>query len=468
MKKLGLVISDGVGFRNFILSDFINEAKKEFDEIIIYSFLPAHVYSLEEPKIKVRELNTIREKFYTWFFRKGKEMNHLKRHSKGNFGMSFNYASNIDKKKNIRGYTTQFWNFIFSIIHTEWLTILLEKLQYLTYQFYPQTNEYNRLLASDKPDIIFITHQRPPYIAPFIKAAKQHKIKTSVFIFSWDNLASKGRMAGSFDFYFVWSKLMAEELKHYYPNINSKDIFIAGTPQFEPYVLDRYVISKEEFLKRHHLNPEIKTINFSCGDISTSKNDELYIQTIADAIREGKFGEPLNFIVRTSPAESHERFNKLIEKYPEISWNYPEWILTRENHPETWSQRVPSGNDMTTLRSLLLYCDVNINMCSTMSLDFMHYDKPVINPVFGNSQNGLFDDQKFLDFAHYDRVAKSGSVAIVKNENELISAVKEALKNPNKKSLERKAMIELQTGGELTGTSKRFINYLSKIATSKS
>lgn len=35
MKKLGIVITDGVGFRNFILSDFLVEAKKTFDVLLV-------------------------------------------------------------------------------------------------------------------------------------------------------------------------------------------------------------------------------------------------------------------------------------------------------------------------------------------------------------------------------------------------------------------------------------------------
>lgn len=40
MKKLGIVITDGVGFRNFIMSDFISEATREFDSVSLYSGLP--------------------------------------------------------------------------------------------------------------------------------------------------------------------------------------------------------------------------------------------------------------------------------------------------------------------------------------------------------------------------------------------------------------------------------------------
>jgi hypothetical protein len=34
MKKLGIVITDGVGFRNFILSDCLAEAEKSFGEMV--------------------------------------------------------------------------------------------------------------------------------------------------------------------------------------------------------------------------------------------------------------------------------------------------------------------------------------------------------------------------------------------------------------------------------------------------
>lgn len=40
MKKLGIVITDGVGFRNFIMSDFILNAVLEFEKVSIYSGLP--------------------------------------------------------------------------------------------------------------------------------------------------------------------------------------------------------------------------------------------------------------------------------------------------------------------------------------------------------------------------------------------------------------------------------------------
>ena len=138
----------------------------------------------------------------------------------------------------------------------------------------------------------------------------------------------------------------------------------------------------------------------------------------------------VNLVVRTSPAEDGSRFKEIKERFPFIIWNFPKWKITRQNHPEPWSQRVPFKEDIEDLRSLLEYCDLNINMCSTMSLDFMIFDKPVINPVFGNEKNELYNDQKYLKYAHYERVVQSGAVAIVKNKEELIESINFSLENP--------------------------------------
>jgi hypothetical protein len=236
-----------------------------------------------------------------------------------------------------------------------------------------------------------------------------------------------------------------------------------GTPQFEPYVIDKYQSSKSEFIKRFGIHPDYPTICFSCGDISTSKNDELYIQIIAEALQQNLISPRSNLIVRTSPAEAPDRFFELAGQYDFIKWNYPDWIYTREGHPEPWTQRIPTEQDIKDLRALIEYCDLNINMCSTMSLDFMQFDKPIINTVFGNGLNGLYNDQRFLKYAHYQRVAESGAVAIVKNKEELIAAINDALAHPQKALVKRKELLELQIGRPLKGTSKEIVTILRKI-----
>lgn len=459
MKKLGIVITDGVGFRNFILSDFLVEAEKVFDEVVILSFLPAEVYSGLASNTKVIALRVFEENFKTWFFRKIKEVAHLQLHKKNNFGIQDNLKTNDSKSNTIRGYATRFIFKVTEFLHSEKWINRFNSWQQKTFRNHPVTHEYREILDKENIDILFFTHQRPPFIAPLVFQAEHLKIKTASFIFSWDNLASKGRMAANFDYYLVWSDIMKRELQHFYTLVQKENVVVVGTPQFEPYVLERYRRNKEEFESKFALNPLKRTICFSCGDSSTSKNDELYIETIATAILEQKIPE-VNFLIRTSPAEDPIRFIKLVEKFPFIKWNYPKWNLTRNDHQEQWSQRVPSIEDVVDLRSILAYSDLNINMLSTMSLDFMLFDKPVINTVFGNSNNGLYDDQRFLQYEHIVNIVNSKATKITTNKEELLNGIKDYLENSKLDSENRKKLVQMQVSVPLVHTGKRIAQTL--------
>lgn len=462
MKKIGIVITDGVGYRNFIISDFITEAQKEFNQVVILSCLPKSAYDSLNINCEIIELDIFNESFATWFFRKAKEVAHLQLHRKGNFGITDNYNINHSKAKTSRGIATRLIYKFTQSLHSEAWISRYNKLQQLTFKNRSETKSYQELLSKLQLNSLVFTHQRPPYIAPLVYAAQQLKITTIAFIFSWDNLASKGRMAASFDKYLVWSELMKKELLTFYTTIKSNQIAVVGTPQFEPYVLSRYGYTKQEFDQKFNLDPENQTLFFSCGDVSTSPNDPLYIETIAKAITEGKFNKKLNFIVRTSPAEEPDRFKDLALKYPFISWNFPNWIQARSNHQESWSQRIPTVTDVNDLKALLNYSTININMLSTMSLDFMLFNKPVINTVFGNNTNGLANDQRFLNYAHIEYVINSKATYLAKNESELIAAITHALANPKAKLEQQKELIDLEIGGHLEGTSKRIIDVLVK------
>lgn len=462
MKNLGVVITDGVGFRNFILSDFIYEAKANFDEVIIFSCLPKKVYDNFDLNCKIIELEVFEESFYTWFFRKAKEVTHLQLYAKGNFGIADNLNITKSKAKNPRGYATRFIHQYSKLFYSENWILQYNKWQQKTFQFNAITKSYVELLKENNISVLFFTHQRPPFIAPLIYASEKLKIKTSAFIFSWDNLASKGRMAGNFDFYFVWSNLMKQELLTFYQSVKENQIAVVGTPQFEPYVLNKYGYDKYSFQDKFKLDSNKPTIFFTCNDAS-SENDPIYLEILAEFIVQKKLIKEVNLIVRTSPAEEPTRFEKYIKKYPFIMWNFPDWNISREGHQEAWTQRVPSIADLNNLKSLLQYCDLSINVLSTITLDAFIFDKPVINPVFGNEINGWFDDQKFLKYQHLSKLVDSNSTDIVKNEKEYLDAINKLLNNIDVKKAERARFIELQIGGSLKDTSKRIAEILCRI-----
>jgi hypothetical protein len=458
--NIAVVISDGVGYRNFILSRFLRKASEHFERVEIFSYLPRSVYELSEySNVSVHECEIRRESIYGWFFRKTKEIAHLRKNSKGNFGIRDNYNANKPRNFQFRSILTRIIFIITRFFNSESFIKFLEKCQLYALD----TNSFQQIKTTlQSTDYVFFSHQRPPFVLPILKIAQEKNIKTGAFIFSWDNLPSKGRMLGDFNHYYVWSDLMRNDLMEFYPSINERRVSVVGTPQFECYSMRDYVISKEEFYARFDIPIQKRIITYSCGDITTSKNDELYIRVLYEALILGKFVENLVLLVRISPAENKERFSLLQKQCEQIMWNFPDWNLVRETHPEPWSQRVPSRRDMEDLQAILTYSEIGINMCSTMSLDFMLFNKPVINPVFGNANNGLYDDQRFLKYRHYQTVVDSGAVSIVTDEEALISSVVELLSNPTLRLVNQEQLKQQQIGIPLAQTSEKFIAEIGK------
>ena len=93
---------------------------------------------------------------------------------------------------------------------------------------------------------------------------------------------------------------MKSELLHFYKYVDPKNISVVGTPQFEPYVLERYYQSENDFYKQFDLDVLKPIICYSCADSATSQNDNLYIQTIANAILNKKIVKDIliNFLTR--------------------------------------------------------------------------------------------------------------------------------------------------------------------------
>lgn len=460
MSKLGVVITDGVGYRNFVMSDFLKEASTSFTKVVIYSGLSTKMFNLEKySNVIVRELPVFIEPKLTWFFRRLKEIAHLFKHRKKTYGIQDTLNFNKPKGFTKRAILNKIVYVVTSVFHSESAIKTYEKWQFLSFKKHKTVKVYNNFLKTDLPDILFFTHQRPPFLAPMLAASKELYIPTAAFIFSWDNLASKGRMLGEFDNYLVWSDLMKTELLTFYPNTKKENISIVGTPQFEPYVLDAYKVDKTIFYKKFNLDSHKKLICYSCADSSIGKNDAIHINALWNYI---KLYNDLQLLVRTSPAEEGKRFKDLMAQIPEIKWNIPKWIQTRENHAESWSQRLPTKEDVLDLKAILSFSHVNVNMLSTMSLDFMIFDKPVINTVFGNGENGLYNDQRFLNYAHYKYVIDSKAVTIAKNETELHRQLNEALNNPEKRQAYRKEILNFEIGAPIFETSKRIVEALKK------
>lgn len=287
-------------------------------------------------------------------------------------------------------------------------------------------------------DIVVCAHQRPIAIQPVVMAARRLGIPTATFIFSWDNLTTKGRIAAPFDHYFVWSDRMQQELLHFYPDIDPDRVWVVGTPQFDPYADDTLVWSRSRFLEELGLEPGRPVICYSGGDTGTCPDDAEHLALLCRLIEEGAILGSPQVVLRPSPVDTSDRYDAALRRYP-VALSRPAWI----DHGGGWQAVAPTRDDLALLVNLTRHADLNINMASTMTLDFAIHDTPVVNLGFDMSDRHELA-RHYYSFEHYMPVLQFGAARVASDAAELASAVNDYLADPSLDREGRRAFVDFE------------------------
>jgi hypothetical protein len=297
-----------------------------------------------------------------------------------------------------------------------------------------------------------------------VLAARSLGIPTVTFVFSWDNITSKGRIAAPFEYYLVWSEHMKEELQRYYPDVSPDRIHIVGTPQFDPYGDPDLLWPREEFFRRVGADPGRPLICYSGGDTGNCPDDHHHVRILMQAIRNGSVRGNPQVLLRPAPVDEGSRYEPVRREFPELIVERPAWIHTV---PDQWSRVIPLASDVQMLANITQHCDLNINLGSTMTLDFAIHDKPVVNIAFDVSDPPPFGIpvwEFFYRFEHYTAVVKLKAARFARSAAELVEHVNAYLENPAFDAEGRRRLAEMQVGVPVGRSGARILEVLAGLA----
>jgi hypothetical protein len=119
------------------------------------------------------------------------------------------------------------------------------------------------------------------------------------------------------------------------------------------------------------------------------------------------------------------------------------------------------------LANLTRHVDLNVNLASTMTLDFAIHDKPVVNVAFdvGVSPPGdvpLWNH--YYQWEHYVPVVKLGAARFAKSAEEMAEQVNAYIENPSLDREARRNLVDLQLGVPVGSSAARIADALRRIA----
>ena len=427
MKKIVIVLPDGVGIKNYIYSSFFQKLKKKEYHIIL-------LHSISENAIKeIKKLlgesfvletlpeykETIKQKFLRELICLLRLKNNIKLTKNNSI---YEYWKPNKKGKNYFFYKLiEFISLIFLFNYGK--ILFLEKIY--DNEINKSTEKITLLLKRINPDIIFNTHQRSLIAIPIVAAAKQLRIKNVGAIYSWDNIP-KAILSVKTDEYVVWSKHMKNEMKIFYPEIKQKNITITGTPQFEFYSDKELLISKELFFKKTGLDMNKKVICFSGDDKSTSPFDPEYLEYLANSLMLFTENTRPQILLRRCPVDISGRFQKIIKKHSTIIkeaapiWNF-------DNEGDNWQLIYPNYKDIALLVNTVYHSDVVINVGSTMAHDFAIFNKPAIYLNYTPVKSNKWNIETIYKFQHFRSMNNLIPVFWLNEKKDIIEVIKKAL-----------------------------------------
>jgi hypothetical protein len=324
------------------------------------------------------------------------------------------------------------------------------------------TYDFDALFARLQPDLVFnCSHIHAPLAELPVRTAHRHGIHTAAFIFSWDNLSSRGRILPSYDDFLVWHQGMRDDLLRLYPSIRPSHVHMTGTPQFDFHFQDEYLLTRKELCRRLGLDPKRPFILYTTGMDRDFPEEVHHVRAVIEILKEFDPACRPQLVVRTYIKGTSPEMQALADQ------SIPDVVFP----PVLWEAKwfTPQEQDMTIYSSLLHHCALGINPASTVSLELMMLDKPVINLGFDPPGSQLpigYGWKRHLEFDHYRRVVESGAVTVVSSVQELRQAIRCALQEPNALSAKRRSFINNTFGDTLDGQSgQRVATTLVKLAT---
>ena len=309
-------------------------------------------------------------------------------------------------------------------------------------------------LEQHQPDLIFCTTQRATQSISALLAAKDLGIPTVAFVYSWDNVP-KAMQVVETDYYCVWSEHMKREVLQYYPFVKPEQVFVTGTPQFEPHYDHSLKETREDFFNTYGLDVNKQYICYSGDDETTSPLDQYYLEDLANAVRSlNTKGYNLGIIYRKCPVDFTNRYDAVIKENADIIEVLgPIWKQVGGQ----WNQVLPSPEDFKMLYNVCEHSAFVTNVCSSTVFDFVAHDKACIYYNYEQPQlkKGIRDIGQNYNYVHFRSMPSDKAAVFCTDKNELEHQVKQILDGQLTNVPEGKAWFKIIVGPTPTEASKK-------------
>ena len=298
------------------------------------------------------------------------------------------------------------------------------------YKYFIDKEIKNKILKFDR---VFLLSTDYIIDKSILKICKDCNTPVSVFVHSWDNLAGRGFFSERPDNLLVWNDTMKKQAQILH-NIPEKNIYVVGVPQFWFYKQLENKVNKAFFF-RHYIKEKKKTITYTCCASRVFPDEDLFIEKLINFIKKNKF----NLILRLHTTERIKFYKKKFSNIDNVVIDTPGGLFAASEVNNLNDTKI----EILRFLSLMKYSNVVINLASTITLDAIIFDTPVVCPAFNIKKikkRQWNEAKEWYKSTHFKYIVESKSIRVAKNMKELKKYILMYLKNKKTDSINRKKL----------------------------
>lgn len=278
-----------------------------------------------------------------------------------------------------------------------------------------------------------------------VNAAVRCGVPIGAYITSWDNMTTKTRLDHCYSAYFVWNEDMKKELLAE-ECADADSVFVTGAPQFDILTRQYGLLERAAACRRWGLRPELPIILYAMGR-ANGVDERFAALELAQRVSRGDVGQ-VQLLVRPHPYFEDRDVAAQIESLG------PSVRVQRLHGGSLERQLRPvCEEDIVEWVNCFYHASVVVHLSSTAAIDAAILGRPSVclnyDPEPEKVKEALIKEVN-CQWLHYRRVTESGGTWLVNNSDELVRAIQEYLRNPERNAKERVHMA-LRVAGFLDG-----------------
>lgn len=329
----------------------------------------------------------------------------------------------LEVRKNLLGYLKFFWEIVMTKLmvegrfpHSVFRHLFLK---------YAHSQEIKEIFERYNPKVVFSTDVFDERDCLVAAESRRRNLKLIGMVRSWDNCYSKGLLRVIPDKLVVNNPTIKDEATSLH-DVPAEDIVILGSPQHDVFINNKRT-PRGKFFSSMNLDQDKKLVLFAPAGSILSDTDGEVTEIFKKALEDGKFKQPVQFLIRNHP--NHPANLNSIASATGMVVENPGVVFNPKNPKDTELTQ----DDNEHLADELFYADVVVWVATTLPLDAVVFDKPLVSVDFDGLQDKTYykSVRKYHDEDHMLKMLKCGGVSIATNPVELIEMINVYLDNPD-------------------------------------